>query len=177
MAKDSIPIMADFTFSPYCFSMTRRRSERRPSICCSVISRMSTPGCTAPAYEPDLRAARALAQDLHCPAVHAARRLRPGTGRVLEVPGLAVEVQDRAGCRCPPISGHGVQSEHLASGVWFDPEGHTLLISGQCRTGWIQFPHAESLPSPGSGGKQHEQSTARMWLPCRENEERTSLRA
>jgi hypothetical protein len=110
-----------------------------------------------PAYQPDLRAAPALAQDLHSSAVHAARQLRPGTSSVLEAPRFAVEVQDRADRRRSPIWGDGVQGEHLASGVWFDPNGHTILILDKRRAGWIQFPYTESLSSPGSGAKQREQ--------------------
>src|SRR4051812_35609893 len=49
------------------------------------------PGLLGPPNEPHLRA-DALAQDLHCPVVHAPRQLCPCTSRVLEVPGLAVEV-------------------------------------------------------------------------------------
>jgi hypothetical protein len=46
----------------------------------------------------------------------------------LEAAGLAVEVQDRAGRQSSAINSDGIEGEHLAPGVGFDPEGDTPLI-------------------------------------------------
>jgi hypothetical protein len=109
-----------------------------------------------PPHEADLRATRAFAQDLHRLAIYATRRLRSRTCGVLKVAGFAVEVQDRAGRRCPAIGGQGVRREHFSAGMGLDSKRDDPSNSSRGGAGHVQFPHAEGIPGRGSDGKQDE---------------------
>src|SRR5215469_1554059 len=59
----------------YCFSKTNRRSKRRPSDLCSVISRTSSFGCGGNLRIQRVHPAAAFVHDLDGPLVHSARGL------------------------------------------------------------------------------------------------------
>ena len=60
-------------------------------------------GFYIPAQKPDLPASSTLAHDFDSPRIQTPRPLRSGTGKVMEVPGLSVEIQNRTERCCPAI--------------------------------------------------------------------------
>src|SRR5215472_1499687 len=79
--------------------------------------------CGRSPHEPDPAAIGARAQDLHGLAVHAARRLRSRTRGLLEIPRLAIQIQEGAGRSRTSVRFDPVQSQYLALSVRFDPYG------------------------------------------------------
>jgi hypothetical protein len=136
-------------------------------VCCSVISRMSTPGCAALRRGGLARRPRTRAGSPRFSCPRGATVTSRTTG-VLELPRPAVQVQDRAERRCPPISGLGVKGEDLASRVWFDPESQTLLISRPASSGPDSVSVCRKLPQPtrwrqAIGASPHARTMRPKW--------------
>lgn len=67
-----------------------------------------------------MTASDTFAQDFHGPSVETSRLLRSGTGKVMELPRLPVEKQNRAERRRPAIFRNRVDRERLSAPVILD---------------------------------------------------------
>lgn len=109
--------------------------------------------------KPDRTPASACSKDLDGLAVHAARRLGSRTSGILEIPGLAIEVQDRTGCRGPSVRVHPVQCEDLSLGMRLDPyrDAFGARIVGEGRAGLVQRPGPKGIVGPAGYADRQEQ--------------------
>src|SRR5262249_53373583 len=87
------------------------------------------------------------------------RRLGSRAPQVLEIPGLAIEVEDRTGTGGPAASIDLLQSEHFSLGMLFKPNGEALeaRVCGCCRPGRIHLPDAERSLGPADGDEHQKE--------------------
>jgi hypothetical protein len=83
-------------------------------------------GFYIPSQKPDLPASGTLAHDFDSPRIQMLRPLRTGTGKIMEVPVLPVEIQNRAERCRPAIFRNRVERQHLSGRVILDPHREGL---------------------------------------------------
>jgi hypothetical protein len=92
------------------------------------------PGLCIPSDQADVPASVTFAQDFHGPRIETCRLLRSGTGKVMELPRLSIEKQNRAERRRPAIFRNRVDREYLSARVILDAHRENLRAGtpGEC---------------------------------------------